>query len=60
VKNRPECAVTKVAIKIYDMISNNGLVSIKKIDGDTYVTTTAKGDDVSTKLLQDLIACAGM
>ena len=38
------------------MISNNGLVDIKKIDGDTYVTITKKGDDVSEKLLRELIA----
>ena len=38
------------------MISNNGLVDIKKIDGDTYVKITEKGDDVSEKLLRELIA----
>jgi hypothetical protein len=38
------------------MISNNGLVDIIKIEGDTYVTITEKGDDVSTKLLRELIA----
>ena len=38
------------------MISNNGLVDIKKIDGDTYITITKKGDDVSEKLLRELIA----
>ena len=38
------------------MISNNGLVDIKKIDGDTYVTITEKGDDVSEKLLRELNA----
>jgi hypothetical protein len=54
---------TKVAIKIYNMISKNndvgpysGLVTIKKIDGDTYVTTTKKGDDISEQLLEDLMA----
>ncbi len=47
---------TKVAIKVYNMISNNGLVDIKKVEGDTYVTITEKGDDVSTKLLRELIA----
>ncbi|MFZ0513632.1 MAG: hypothetical protein WAM14_18645 [Candidatus Nitrosopolaris sp.] len=45
---------TKVAIKVYNMISNSGLVDIRKIDGDTYVTITKKGDDVSTELLRDL------
>ena len=38
------------------MISNNGLVDIRKIDGDTYVTITKKGDDISEKLLRELIA----
>jgi hypothetical protein len=38
------------------MISNSGLVEIKKIEGDTYVTVTKKGDDVSEKLLRELIA----
>ncbi|MGB6531516.1 MAG: hypothetical protein WBF33_25705 [Candidatus Nitrosopolaris sp.] len=47
---------SKVAIKIFNMISNNGLVDIKKIDGDTYITITKKGDDVSEKLLRELIA----
>jgi hypothetical protein len=47
---------TKVASKVYNMISNNGLVDIKKVDGDTYVTVTEKGDDVSEKLLRELIA----
>jgi hypothetical protein len=47
---------TKVAIRIYTMISNNGLVAIRKIEGDTYITVTEKGDDVSTQLLQALIA----
>jgi predicted transcriptional regulator len=46
---------TKVASKVYNIISSNGLVAIKKIDGDTYVTITDKGDDVSEKLLRDLI-----
>jgi hypothetical protein len=47
---------TKVAIRIYTMISNDGLVDIRKINGETYITITEKGEDISTKLLQDLIA----
>jgi predicted transcriptional regulator len=47
---------SKVATKVYNMISNNGLVDIKKIDGDTYVKITERGDDVSEKLLRQLIA----
>ena len=45
---------TKVAGKIYNMISSNGLVTIKKIDGGSYVTITEKGDDESEGLLKDL------
>jgi hypothetical protein len=47
---------TKVATRIYNMISNNGLVAIKKMGGETYITVIDKGEDVSTKLLQELIA----
>ena len=47
---------TKVATRIYNMISNNGLIAIKKMAGDTYITITEKVEDVSTKLLQELIA----
>lgn len=47
---------SKVATRIYNMISNNGLVAIKKIGGETYITITDKGEEVSTKLLQELIA----
>ena len=38
------------------MISNDALVAIRKIEGDTYITITEKGDDVSEKLLRELIA----
>jgi hypothetical protein len=44
----------KVATRIYNMISNIGLVAIKKFGGDTFVTITEKGEDVSTKLVQEL------
>ena len=47
---------TKVATRIYNMISNSGLVAVKKIGGETYITITDKGEDVSAKLLQELIA----
>ncbi len=47
---------TKVAIRIYSMISNTGLVDIREIEGGTYITITEKGEDTSTKVLQDLIA----
>jgi predicted transcriptional regulator len=47
---------TKVATRICNMISNNGLVAIKKMGGETYITITDKGEDVSAKLLQELIA----
>jgi DNA-binding PadR family transcriptional regulator len=41
------------------VISNKGLVAIKKMGGETYITITDKGEDVSAKLLQDLIAYEG-
>lgn len=47
---------TKVAARIYNMISSSGLVSITKSEGDTYVTITDKGEGVSTSLLPELIA----
>jgi predicted transcriptional regulator len=46
---------TKVASKVYNMISSNGLVDIKKIGGDTYVTITEKGDDVSENYCGSLL-----
>jgi predicted transcriptional regulator len=46
---------TKVATRIYNMISNDGLVAVRKIGGDTYITITEKGEEVSAKLLQDFI-----
>jgi hypothetical protein len=49
---------TKVAIRIYTLISNNGWVAIKKIDGDTYVRLIEEGENVSTEVLEDLIAYA--
>ena len=49
---------TKVAIRIYTLISNNGWVAIKKIDGDTYVRLTEEGENVSTEVLEELIAYA--
>jgi hypothetical protein len=47
---------TKVAGRVYNMISNSGLVSITKSEGETYITITDKGEDISTSLLPELIA----
>jgi hypothetical protein len=47
---------TKAASKVYTMISNENLVAMKKIDGETYVKITEKGDERSNKLLQEFIA----
>ena len=46
---------TKVASRIYTMI-DSGLVAMRKVDGDTYVKITEKGDHICIKLLQELIA----
>jgi hypothetical protein len=44
----------KIASRIYTMLSNNGLVALRKIDGVTYVTITEKGDDSCNKFSQQL------
>jgi hypothetical protein len=35
----------RVAQKMYEMLAGRGYVDVKKIQGDTYVTTTKKGDE---------------
>jgi hypothetical protein len=47
---------TKVAIKVYKKSEGLGFVQIKKIEGETYITTTHKGDDICLKIISDLIA----
>ncbi len=47
---------TKVAGRIYAIISNDGLVAMRKKDGQTYVTITEDGNNKSSTLLQELIA----
>jgi hypothetical protein len=44
---------TKVAR--INVISSNGLVDIKKIGGDAYITITEKGDDVDENL--EILSC---
>ena len=44
---------TKGAGKVYTMISNGDLVDMRKMDGETYVKITEKGDKQSNKLLQE-------
>jgi hypothetical protein len=46
---------TKVANRIYTMISNNGLVAMRKIDGDTRVKMTETGVKTSNEVLQEII-----
>ena len=40
------------------MIASRGYVDIKKINGDTYVTTTEKGDEICSQLLRELVTFA--
>jgi hypothetical protein len=47
---------TKAATKIYTMISNNGLVAMRKIDGATRVKMTERGVKTSNEVLQEIIA----
>jgi secreted Zn-dependent insulinase-like peptidase len=48
----------KIAKRIYEMLAMRGYVDIKKMQGDTYVTTTEKGDEVCNQLLRELITFA--
>jgi hypothetical protein len=41
---------TKQAMKVYKEAEQKGLVQIKKINGETYITTTPRGDELCTKL----------
>ena len=45
---------TRVANRIYTILSDNGLVARRKIDGATYVSITEKGVDFLDKALQEL------
>jgi hypothetical protein len=49
---------TKVAKKVYEMVAEDGYVEIKKLAGDTLITTTPKGDKFCEELLPDLISLA--
>jgi hypothetical protein len=49
---------TKVASNIYKRAEENGLVEFKKVNGETYITTTAKGDDLCVNVLKDFITLA--
>lgn len=49
---------TKVAANIYKKAEENGLVEFKKVRGETYITTTAKGDELCMDVLKDFITLA--
>lgn len=49
---------TKVAANIYKKAKENGLVEIKKVDGETYITTTAKGDNLCMNVIKDFTTLA--
>jgi hypothetical protein len=46
---------TKVAMKVYRAAEEKGWVQIKKINGETYITTTPIGDELCNQLISDLI-----
>ncbi len=48
----------KVGSRIYNMLTLRGYIDIRKINGDTYVTTTEKGDEICNRLLIELITFA--
>jgi hypothetical protein len=47
-----------VAIRVYENSEKVGYTQIKKLDGETYITITEKGDEYCLNLLEDLIALA--
>jgi len=49
---------TKVAANIYKSAEEKGFVEIKKVNGETYITTTAKGDEICVNFLKDFITLA--
>ena len=49
---------TKVATNVYRKAEEKGLVEFKKLDGETYITTTTKGDQLCVSILKDFITLA--
>lgn len=47
---------TKVAMRVYEKSQELGFVQIKKVQGETFVTTTRTGDEICLKILLDLNA----
>lgn len=47
---------TKVAIGVYKKSEQLGFVQFKKIQGETYITTTHEGDEICLNILTDLSA----
>jgi predicted transcriptional regulator len=41
----------KIAGRVYTLLSDKDLVTIKKIGPDTYITITQKGEDLSREFL---------
>ena len=48
----------KVAQRMYEMLAKRGYVDVKNMDGDIYITTTEKGDEICNQLLQELVTFA--
>lgn len=48
----------KVAQRMYEILAGHKYVELKKIDGETYITTTSEGDEICHQLLRELIAFA--
>lgn len=49
---------TKVAANVYRKAEEKGLVEFKKVNGETYITTTTRGDELCTNVLKDFITLA--
>jgi hypothetical protein len=48
----------KVAQKMYEILARHKYVDLKKINGETYITTTVEGDEICHQLLRELITFA--
>jgi hypothetical protein len=49
---------TKVAANVYRKAEEKGLVEFKKFNGETYITTTTKGDELCINVLKDFVTLA--
>lgn len=49
---------TKVAANVYKRAEEKGYIEIKKVGGETYITTTTEGDEMCRNYIKDFITMA--